>query len=148
MPATLQPTDRAADDAARPPAAATDVEAAVRLVDRTLHGGALLLRSAAYLALAAIAEHYPFGPHLLAGVLFGDFAGWLLLLALSDLQRRPAATIAQLALFSALFAAWWWRYDWPASAEFRALFALAGFGGMTARAGQWIGTLRGDNIWD
>jgi hypothetical protein len=103
-------------------------------VDCTFHFAALFARAGAYVLLVLVAGRFDCGPHLLAGVLFGDFAG-LVMFALRALRNAPVAAVAEFALFTLLFLLWWWRYDWPASTEFRALFGLSAFGVLVARIG-------------
>jgi hypothetical protein len=133
MSTTLQRPPGAVERHPGEPSAA-DVAAAVWIADRTLHASALLLRGGIYLGLGIAADRFAFGPHLLAGVLVGDFAGYVLS-ALRSFRRSPVAAAAELALFALLFAFWWWRYALPEAPEFQALFCLGGFGALTGRIG-------------
>lgn len=141
---TLPPPERAT---AGDRADATAEAQALRIVDRGLHLGGLLLHAGSYLALALVAARFDFGPHLLAGAMFGDFAGYLLH-AVRTWRDAPLAIGCELLLFAALFAYWWCHYPWPATPEFRALFYLAAFGTLTARVGWIAGGRRDDTIWD
>jgi hypothetical protein len=126
------PTRLAPPPAARP--AAPDVVQALAAVDRGFHFAALFGRAGAYVLLALAADRFDFGPHVLAGVLFGDFAGFAAGAA-RELRAAPAAAAAEFALFALLFAIWWHRYEWPVNPEFRALFFLAAFGVFVGRLG-------------
>ncbi len=137
-------TDRPTERIPSPgPIGANDVDRAVRLVDRGLHFGSLVVRIGTYLVLGLIAERFEFGRHLLAGVLFGDFGGSALR-ALRELRWAPVATAADLGLLGLVFAYWWCRYSWPTEPEFRALFYLAAFGALSARLGLLLGERHDD----
>jgi len=114
-----------------------DVELIERAVDLGLHFAALLLHAGVYVLLGLAAVRYDCGPHMLAGVLFGDFLGSLLH-AVPSFRRAPVAAAADYALFAALFAWQWHHYVWPDQPEFRALFCLAGFGALTGRFGSYL----------
>jgi hypothetical protein len=132
---------------AGPAPAAPDVQAVLAAVDHTFHFAALFARAGAYALLALAAQRFDFGPHVLAGVLFGDFSGFAAV-AVRELRQAPAAAIAEFALFALLFAFWWHRYAWPANPEFRALFFLAAFGVFVGRLGVCSHRLLGRPGWD
>ncbi len=135
--------------AATPPTRATSpdqAEAALAAVDRGLHLGAAALHAGVYLGFGWVADHSDFGPHLLAGILCGDFAGWLLGLG-RNLRSAPWALVAEVVVFVALFALWWSRYELPTTGEFRALFTLGGIGALTGRVGA-LTARRREAIWD
>lgn len=106
--------------------------AAVRIVDHSFHFAALLARAALYSLLAWQSDRVSCGPHLLAGLLCGDFAASVLR-ALGRWREAPEATIAELVLFSALFSLWWSRYAGPQANEDKAVFFLVGFGVLASR---------------
>jgi hypothetical protein len=134
------------DSAAVVAVTADDVETALEVADCTFHFGAMLLRTGIYVALAIIADNFDFGPHLLAGVLFGDFAGYATG-SLRQFRAAPVAAGAELVMFTMLFVFWWWRYAWPEAAEFRALFYLGGFGALTARVASAFSSGQ-KSLWD
>lgn len=107
---------------------------ALALVDHSLHVLALLARTGAYLLLALVARRYECGPHLAAGVLFGDFAGYAALAA-ATWRRAPKATIAEGLLFGILFLVWWLGHPFPAEPEHRALFCLTALAMLAGRIG-------------
>lgn len=136
-----RPPEPGVGPAADRPGAGRDVEQALAAVDLGLHFFALCLHACVYALLGLAAVRYDCGPHLLAGVLFGDCLGSALHAAQS-FRRAPVAAAADYLLFAALFVWSWSHCAWPDQPEFRALSCLAGFGALAARIGLFTARAR------
>lgn len=122
-----QPTNRAAG-----------LQAVERVVDRSVHAIALLVRAAAYGASAAVIGGAAFGPSFLFGALLGDLLGSVAQLR-NSLRTTPVAAAAETAMLAVFAFVGATSVGWPFDAEMRSLLLLSAFASFAARLGWAFG---------
>jgi hypothetical protein len=129
---TTQPSRAAAERAT------VDTAAMDRAIDRTVHAATLATRIAVYAISATALRAAAFGPHLLLGLLIGDFLGTVAL-ATKSWRHAPAAAAAELSLLVVLLGLAAWQWDTATTPELRALLTLTAFAALAARVGWAFG---------
>lgn len=144
MPGLLAPPTTGRTTAG-PLAKGFDPAAVDAAIDRTLHVARLAWRGVGYALASWVGSTTSYGPHLLLGLLLGDFLG-AAVLAKGAFAREPVATAAELGLFVVMLALAAWQWDTSTTPELRALLTLSAFAALAARLGWAFGD-RNDTIY-